>query len=94
MRLHKALYGLRQAARAWNEVLCEMLTALILRNRSYEESLYTRNKAKGDPIFLVNYVDEMRIVVKHDEVMRLVDAQIEAQLELRVADSVKKFMGM
>lgn len=42
MRLHKDLYVLRQAARAWKDELRRMVSGLGFTKSDYDESLYIR----------------------------------------------------
>ncbi|KAM0863375.1 hypothetical protein ACQ4PT_044625 [Festuca glaucescens] len=60
MRLHKALYGLRQAPRAWNTKLHAMLVSLGFVRSASEHAVYTRGE--GDSRLLLGvYVDDLVI---------------------------------
>ena len=50
-KLSKALYGLRQALRAWNILLNKSLKSLNFMKCSQEQSMYTRNN--GVETFIV-----------------------------------------
>ena len=59
-RLHKALYGLRQAPRAWNAKLDESLRSLGFERCPSEHAVYRRKE--GDKLLLVGvYVDDLVI---------------------------------
>jgi hypothetical protein len=58
LRLHKALYGLRQAPRAWNSKLDASLAGLGFVKCPSEHTVYTRNKG-GDRLLLGVYVDDL-----------------------------------
>lgn len=61
-KLHKALYGLRQAPRAWNEKLNRVLGELKFVNCSKEPALYQRQDR--DHLLLVAvYVDDLLVRV-------------------------------
>jgi hypothetical protein len=60
LRLHKALYGLRQAPRAWNTKLNQALIRLGFRRCESEHSMYTRGGGARHLIIGV-YVDDLII---------------------------------
>ena len=60
LRLHKALYGLRQAPRAWNAKLDASLTSLGFERSPLEHAVYRRNSSKATLIVGV-YVDDLII---------------------------------
>ena len=59
-KLKKALYGLRQAPRAWNVKLNGILQELGFRRCSKEPSLYCKDKKK-DVLIVVVYVDDLLV---------------------------------
>lgn len=59
-RLNKALYGLRQAPRAWNEKLNQVLGEMNFVKCSKEPSLY-RRKEKAGLLLVAVYVDDLFI---------------------------------
>ncbi|KAL6311032.1 hypothetical protein AAG906_015921 [Vitis piasezkii] len=60
VKAHKALYGLRQAPRAWNSKLDKSLRTLGFERCSLEHAVYMRNQGKGNLIVGV-YVDDLII---------------------------------
>jgi Reverse transcriptase (RNA-dependent DNA polymerase) len=60
LRLHKALYGLRQAPRAWNSKLDKSLKGLGFVRCPLEHTVYTRSQEKRNLIVGV-YVDDLII---------------------------------
>lgn len=63
LKLHKALYGLRQAPRAWNSKLDKSLKTLGFERCSLEHAVYKRNQEKGNLIVGV-YVDDLIITAE------------------------------
>ena len=59
-KLHKALYGLRQAPRAWNEKLNKVLEKLKFKRCSKEPSLY-RKQEKDRLLLVAVYVDDLLV---------------------------------
>lgn len=66
-KLNKALYGLRQAPRAWNEKLNKVLEGLRFVKCSKEPSLY-RKQVKEELLLVAVYVDDL-LVTGTDRVM-------------------------
>jgi hypothetical protein len=66
MRLHKALYGLRQAPRAWNSKLDAVLQELGFSRCKSEHGLYTRMKNRMRLVVGV-YVDDLIIMGESEE---------------------------
>jgi hypothetical protein len=64
-RLKKALYGLRQAPRAWNAKLESSLLSLGFSRSSSEHAVYTRGKGKSR-LLLGVYVDDL-VVTGEDQ---------------------------
>ena len=60
LRLHKALYGLQQAPRAWNAKLDATLGELGFQRCATEHTLYTRRRGKEELVVGV-YVDDLII---------------------------------
>jgi hypothetical protein len=59
-RLHKALYGLRQAPRAWNAKLDLTLKKMGFEQNAYEAAMYRRGQ--GDSLLVIGvYVDDLII---------------------------------
>jgi hypothetical protein len=62
LKLHNALYGLRQASRAWNSMLDASLCMLGFSHcNTTEHGLYTRSSA-GAVLIMGVYVDDLLIV--------------------------------
>ena len=59
-KLKKALYGLRQAPRAWNIKLNQILRGLCFKRCSKEPSLY-RKESKQELLIVVVYVDDLLV---------------------------------
>jgi hypothetical protein len=64
LRLHKALYGLRQAPHAWNTKLDATLLSLGFRHSKNKHGVYTRGKAQKRMI--VGIYDDDLIITSSD----------------------------
>ena len=72
-RLHKAIYGLKQASRAWNLQFHGVLLALGFKRMTADAGIYVLNRREGDaPLFVIVYVDDITILgASLEEVKRL-----------------------
>jgi hypothetical protein len=69
LKLHKALYGLHQALRAWNAKLDDTVTKLGFTRSLSEPSIYTRQN-RGAQLIVGVYVDDLVITsANHSETM-------------------------
>lgn len=93
LRLHKALYGLRQAAKAWNDHLCLILEDLKFSRGASDESLLYRNTGTH-PVFLPAYVDDIMLAGPDMETLRNVAQNMARKVQLRVEKTVERFMGI
>ena len=65
-RLYKAIYGLKQASRAWYEKLKMTLLNLGCIQVKSDNSLYMKRSRQGT-IFILVYVDDMLITGDNDQ---------------------------
>ncbi|XP_075101245.1 uncharacterized protein LOC142176789 [Nicotiana tabacum] len=59
-KLHKSLYGLKQAHRQWNMKLTESLVSMGFEQSHYDYFLFTK-KTAGDVVIILVYVDDLLI---------------------------------
>ena len=65
LRLRKALYGLRQAPRAWNAKLDSTLKGMGFEQSPHEAAIYRRGKG-GNALLVGVYVDDLVITGTKD----------------------------
>jgi hypothetical protein len=72
-RLHKAIYGLKQASRAWNLQFHGVLTELSFTRMYSDAGIYVYyRKGSSGPIFIILYVDDITIMgASIDEINKL-----------------------
>jgi len=81
--LTKALYGLRQAPRAWNAKLDQTLRVLGLTNSDSEHAVYTRGH--GSSRLLVGvYVDDL--VITGSDATEIGNFKLEMQAQFKMSD--------
>lgn len=90
--LHKALYGLRQAPRAWFDKLKQSLITLGFQNSKSDSSLFYIRKG-GHLLLALVYVDDILITGDNSSEIQLLIAHLNSQFGLKVLGSVSYFLG-
>ncbi|GJY48909.1 ribonuclease H-like domain, reverse transcriptase, RNA-dependent DNA polymerase [Tanacetum coccineum] len=92
-RLIKALYGLRQAPRAWNIKLDNTLKSLDFKKCALEQAIYT--KRSKDSILLIGvYVDDLIITGTPKEEIDNFKAQMEEKFEMSDLGLLAYYLGI
>lgn len=60
-RLKKAIYGLKQSGRCWNEKLHDILTTLGLTQSKSDPCIYSLKNKTGQILIVAVYVDDLLI---------------------------------
>ena len=89
LRLHKALYGLRQAPRAWNTMLGE----LGFQRCATEHVLYTRRWGKEELIVDV-YVDDLIITDARAEDIDSFKHEMAARFRMSDLGALSYYLGI
>ena len=92
-RLQRALYGLRQAPRAWHEKLCQELERFGFVESSSDPSLFMR-PSQDSMVFVLVYVDDILIAARDLASVAEVKAQLMASFEARDLGEAQLFLGM
>lgn len=93
LKLHKCLYGLKQAARVWNHTLHKAMTAEGFSQSKYDECLYTY-KDKSHICYAIVHVDDM---IYSSNSLDFIQMKIEAlnkSFELKSLGNVENFLGI
>lgn len=92
-RLFKALYGLRQAPRAWNSRLDKYLKELGFKRCANEYAVYTRNL--GGKILIVGvYVDDLIVTGSSQEQVRSFKEQMSNEFDMSDLGSLSFYLGI
>jgi len=83
LRLKKALYGLRQAPRAWNAKLDKELLALGFVKSNMDHAVYKRN-SKTSPLIVGVYVDDL--IISGPNVQDIVQFKAEMKNKFSMSD--------
>jgi hypothetical protein len=93
LKLHKALYGLRQAPRAWNSKLDAELHNLGFRKCKSEYGLYTRAREKQRLIVGV-YVDDLIIVGESIQEVSLFKSEMKHVFRMSDLGALSYYLGI
>ena len=90
--LHKALYGLRQAPRAWFDHLKRVLLSLVFLHSVSDPSLfyYRRN---GVELYVLVYVDDILLTGSHAGRVHSIITQMQQHFSLKTLGSLHHFLG-
>ena len=93
LRLCKALYGLRQAPRAWNAKLDTTLGELGFTRCATEHALYTRRWLKEELIVGV-YVDDLIVTDARMEDINSFKREMAARFRMSALDALSYYLGI
>lgn len=92
-RLDKALYGLRQAPRAWNTKLDCILKKLGFKQSPLEHGLYARGDGSGRLLVGV-YVDDLVIVGGDSGMIKGFKEQMKAEFKMSDLGPLSFYLGI
>jgi transposase InsO family protein len=92
-RLRKALYGLRQAPRAWHERLKQELEGMGFTASGADPGLYTA-QVQGTIVYVLVYVDDILVAASSLEAISWVKQQLAAAFDVRDLGEAAYFLGM
>jgi len=92
--LHKSLYGLRQAPRAWHLKLKSTLEGMGFEASTADPGFYVLRTKAGEKIYLLVYVDDFLLAAKSNKHLDALEAKLKAAFELRNLGEAKFFLGM
>ncbi|KAJ9534870.1 hypothetical protein QJQ45_029560, partial [Haematococcus lacustris] len=94
-RLQKALYGLRQAPRAWHARLCEELLSMGFKASEADPALFTMQLSTG-MVYLLVYVDDCLLCTQQGDTAGLahVKKQLSSAFKLKDLGEARWFLGM
>jgi hypothetical protein len=93
MKLRKSLYGLKQAARVWNQAISKCLIDLKFVQSKQDNCLYINN-SNEEVCYLIIHVDDMLMVSKDSDLINRLASQISKIFELKSLGDAKQFIGI
>jgi hypothetical protein len=92
-RLHKALYGLRQAPRAWHLKLKDVLEELGYKASDADPGLYVQIN-KEHNVYVLVYVDDILVIAKDQTTANKVKTALMSVFDTRDLGDATYFLGM
>lgn len=90
-KLHKSLYGLKQAARVWNQTLHEELINNGCNQSDVDKCLYILKVEKGI-CYLLIHVDDMLVAYNNQSLMSKLMSNIGRKFEMKDLGNAKHFL--
>ncbi|GJX53781.1 zinc finger, CCHC-type containing protein [Tanacetum coccineum] len=92
-KLTKALYGLRQAPRAWNVKLDQTLKSLDFKKCNLEQAVYTK-RSKNSTLIVGVYVDDLIITGTPKKELEVFKSQMEEKFEMSDLGLLAYYLGI
>ncbi|KXJ67790.1 hypothetical protein RP20_CCG012118 [Aedes albopictus] len=92
-RLHRSLYGLKQAARAWNQKLHEELVRQRFQRCDSDPCLY-RKQVKGRWCYVLVYVDDLVVVSEDPTMIEALARKLKKSFEISELGDIRYYLGM
>lgn len=92
-KLSKALYGLRQAPRAWNTKLDQILKKLRFKRCAKESSVYRREE-RDELLIIAIYVDDLFVTGNSTKIIKEFKASMSKQFEMSDLGLLTYYLGI
>jgi hypothetical protein len=93
-RVRKALYGQKQAARAWSEEMARTLVEGGYRQSNYDKALFYKRDASGEMVYVLVYVDDLLLVSKSESAIQKVKDLLHSKYTMKDLGPVVQYLGM
>jgi hypothetical protein len=92
-RLKKALYGRKQAPRAWHKRLSKDLGEMGFKACRSDPALFMDSEGGDARAFIVTYVDDLLIICKSDERVTEIKNELKERFKVHDLGEVNNFLG-
>lgn len=91
-KLHKSIYGLKQASRQWYSKLSSFLISLGFKYSEFDHSLYTKSSYHTFTILIV-YVDDLILPGISIHEINFVKNSLDSKFKIKDLGSLRYFLG-
>lgn len=91
--LKKGIYGLKQAARIWNEAIHKVLVEADFTQSKVDQCLYSRN-TKEDWCYVLIYVDDIVVACKTRDQIEEIETILSRKYEIKNLGRIKQYLGI
>jgi len=93
--LRKAIYGLKQASRAWNLQFHGVLVGLGFKRTHSDAGVYVCHQQEGDgPLIVILYVDDITILGASLEAVKRLKANLAKRYEMSDLGEIESYLGV
>lgn len=92
-RLNKAIYGLKQASRKWNERFHEFMSRMNFKRSEQDYCLYFWS-GTDVVLYVVIYVDDILIIGSSEKAICELKKRLSSEFEMRDLQEVRSFLGL
>jgi len=93
-RLHKELYGFKQASRAWNKRIHSFLAQQDFIKCKSEYGVYVKNAIEGNQLLICLYVDDLIVTVSDVKEITRFKSQMTNEFEMSDLGNLTYFLGI
>lgn len=93
LKLKRAIYGLKQSSRAWNDRVNDVLLGLNYYKSKYEPCLYSKKENELITIIAV-YVDDFFIFSNNENETDMVKSELSSKFKIKDLGRIKECLGM
>lgn len=92
-KLQKAIYGLKQASRMWNEKFNDFVTRIGFKRCASDYCLYAKI-VNGIRCYILLYVDDLLIVCDDEQMIQTIRGLMKKEFEMTDIGNIDTFLGM
>ena len=92
--LKKSLYGLKQAAKSWNDMLISTLKSVGFSVSDFDDCLFIYEGDSSIECYLIVHVDDMICACSNKEKLKVIVADLSKNFEIKSLGCPKQFLGL
>lgn len=94
LKLKRAMYGLKQSSRVWNQRVNDVLSCLGYNRSNLEPCLFTKHKENGLVTMIALYVDDFYIFSNDTNETEFLKSKLSSEFEVKDLGMAKNCLGM